>query len=330
VSPFWALISQPGGVLSHIRRLAPGGSMPLFGHRREAPMRNAAAGVPGLAEAAAAQGWQPLPGNPFDGHLEKAVHDITRAMYGAPRGMPRDGIGDTVFTDAFRGSISGRTVIVANAWTVIEPGLFQAGRGTPAAAVCAAELPSIMPLACVQSRRFPHMMTWRESPTGNPAFDDRFRVTTTPGNILQVLTPDVQQRIMARDDWVFWAERYLLGCVSKGAFRSAGEVSQRIAEVMDIVAAIPESVLPRQVDHSEDGLIARISQLTSIEDAMAMLQQLTPADREQLARSDTPLAAFADVRTPQEAMARFQALDPQRKMQLFAMFMRVEDTQRGG
>lgn len=36
--------------------------------------------------------------------------------------------------------------------------------------------------------------------------------------------------------------------------------------------------------------------------------------------------ALADVRTPQEAMARFQTLDPQRKMQLITMFMRVRDT----
>jgi hypothetical protein len=88
-------------------------------------------------------------------------------------------------------------------------------------------------------------------------------------------------------------------------------------------------VLPDHVDHSEDDLVARISQLTSLEDAMAMLQQLTPAERERLARSDTPLAALADVRTPQEAMARFKALDPQRKMQLITMFMRVKDA-RGG
>jgi hypothetical protein len=69
--------------------------------------------------------------------------------------------------------------------------------------------------------------------------------------------------------------------------------------------------------------------VTSIEDAMAILQQLTPDERERLARSDTPLAALADVRTPQEAMARFHALNPERKMQLITVFMRVRDT-RGG
>lgn len=41
------------------------------------------------------------------------------------------------------------------------------------------------------------------------------------------------------------------------------------------------------------------------------------------------LPALADVRTPQEAMARFKTLDPQRKIQLMVMFMKVRDSQRG-
>ena len=47
------------------------------------------------------------------------------------------------------------------------------------------------------------------------------------------------------------------------------------------------------------------------------------------ARSDSPLAALAGARTPQEAIARFKTLDPQRKMQLMVMFMKVRDTERG-
>ena len=66
-----------------------------------------------------------------------------------------------------------------------------------------------------------------------------------------------------------------------------------------------------------------------MDQGLALLQQLTPDERERLARSDSPLAALADVRTPQEAMARFKTLDPQRKMQLMAMFMKVRDSQRG-
>ena len=43
------------------------------------------------------------------------------------------------------------------------------------------------------------------------------------------------------------------------------------------------------------------------------LEQLSPDDRQRLAQSNTPLAAFADVATPEQAIARLESLDmPQR------------------
>ena len=72
------------------------------------------------------------------------------------------------------------------------------------------------------------------------------------------------------------------------------------------------------------GTAARISRLEDVDDAIAFLQDLTPAHRERLGRSDTPLAAFADVQTPEEAMARFRSLPESQRVQLLAMFMRVE------
>ncbi len=310
--------------------------MPLFRHHHDAPGPGRPGGAAALASLAATPGWQPAGDRPFDGHLEDAVAEINRAMHGAARtlGAVRlHGIrvGDTTFGDAYRGSIDGRAVIVANAWTNIGPEVRGSTGQMYGAAVCAVELPSILPAMYIQPRHFPPITHARENPTGDPAFDDRFLVAgmpvAAPGP--QMLTPDVQQQIMARDDWVFRAERYLLGCVSRGPFRDAGEVTQRIGEVMGIVTAIPASVIPAHVDHSQDGLIARVNRLTSMDQGLALLQQLTPDERERLARSDSPLAALADVRTPQEAMARFKTLDPQRKMQLMAMFMKVRDSQRG-
>ena len=74
-----------------------------------------------------------------------------------------------------------------------------------------------------------------------------------------------------------------------------------------------------------DDLAARIDKIESVEDALAFLQRLTPDDRRRLAQSNTPLAAFADVQTPEQAMARLQSLDAQHRMQLLAIFQRVED-----
>jgi hypothetical protein len=308
--------------------------MPLFSHHNEA-WEAVKDGVPGLAEVASAQGWLPADGKrPFDGQLEDAVHDMSRTLYGVAHltGSSDTRISPTFYRDAFRGTLSGRNVTVANAWTGVTPGLFGITGGMCGVAVCVAELPSVLPIGLIQPRRLPVIAHIRETPTGDPAFDDLYSVGSFAGfgvSQEQVLTPELRQLIMAHDDWIFRFERYLLACITKGPFRTVDNVTQRISEVLAFVGAIPASVMPDHVDHSSDDLIARISKLTGIEDAMAMLQQLTPDDRERLARSGTPLAAFADVQTPQQAIARFQSLDPQRRMQLMTMFMRVEDSQRG-
>jgi hypothetical protein len=280
-------------------------------------------------------GWQPVPGRPFDGHFEEVVHEVARILHGVPRGAGSDRmVGTTSFSDAFRTSIDGRAVTVANAWTGIEPGLFPGRQGPPGTAVCVVEITAVLPILSIQPRRFRGPAPHGETRSGNPVFDQNYQVTGLPATMTQrtglsgaqdVLTPEVQQRIMARDDWIFRAERYLFGCVSLGAFGSADQFGARIGEVLGIVSAIPGSVMPGRVDHSADDIAARISQINSVEDAIAFLQGLTPPEREQLARSATPLAAFADVQTPDQAMARFETLDPQARMQLMAMFMRVGD-----
>jgi hypothetical protein len=310
--------------------------MSLFRRHREPSDADTVSSVPspaGLADLAAAEGWQAAAERPFDGHLEDAVHEIARVMYNAPRELltkERLRVGETYFRDSYRTSIDQRTVIVANGWTNIQTEERFVPDHWRGVAVCAVELPSFLLLAGIYPRQFASVMRTRPIPTGDAEFDERFLIAASPDPpISQLVTEDVRRLIAARDDWAFPVERYLFGCVSKGAFQSADEVSARIREVLDIVAAFPESALPQRVDHATDDLIERISGLKSMEEAMAMLQNLTPEEREQLASSDSPLASFADVKSPQEAMARFKGLDQPTKMQLFAMFMRVKDSQGG-
>ncbi len=90
-------------------------------------------------------------------------------------------VGATTFGDAYRGSIGGRAVIVANAWTTIGPEVRGSTGEMYGAAVCAVELPSVLPIMYVQPRHFPPIAHVRESPAGNPAFDGRFLVAGMPG-----------------------------------------------------------------------------------------------------------------------------------------------------
>jgi hypothetical protein len=308
--------------------------VPLFRRQHGISMHDVGVPVPGLEAMAAAQGWQPVTGDPFDGHFGDVVHETTCTMYGFPPGMDTwqrkaVKIADTVYRDAYHLAVDGRKVMVANAWTNIQPESRYVDDDMKGVAVCAAELPTFLTLACVQPRRFKPMMPLHDTPTGNADFDARFITFAALGAEQQVLIPDVQRLVMARDDWAFRAERYLFGCISLGPFQSADDVTRRIADVLAIVAALPTSVVPDHIDHAADDLVARAAKLTSLDQALAFLQGLTPDERDRLAASDSPLAVMADVRTPEEAMARFQTLDEQKKMELFAMVMRVKDDQRG-
>lgn len=324
-----AMTAQPRGDDPASAFPPPGGGQRVLGQGHRDGMDRRQAGVPGLAQVAVGQGWRPLTGQPFDDQLAAAIHDISRVLLGVPPAMTGGSgapAGGTEYGDAFRGSIGGRTIIVANAWTTAGPepaagpGAGPGAPSQPGTAVCAVELPWVLPVACVQPRRYPALTRLPEAPTGNEAFDRRFAAAVLPGAGQHPLTWEVQQRILAREDWVFRAERYVLACVSAGAFQSVEQVSQRIGDVLAIAEGIGAAVTPVTVDDSDDELLARAGRLTSLEDAIAFLASLSPAERERLARSPAPVAALADVTTAQEAVSRFQALDQQRKMELIAMF----------
>lgn len=281
--------------------------------------------VPGLAAAAAARGWQPAPDQPFSRDLHDMLFDLTYDMYGVPRGSVGQDLGRNWkgigFHDAYRFSDAGRAGTVANARTRLEYEV-QAVMGAPMdAAVCAVELPAVLSSGLVQSRRYRPLLNLRATPTGNPAFDERFLSMLPPVGAVW-LTPEVQQRLLTHDDWVLLSFATSLVCVTQGAFASADEVLRRVDDVLELVAAIPSSVVPDHTDTSVDDLAARIAGIDSIEQAIAFLQGLSDGDRERLAHSDTPLAGFADVRTPEEAMARMQSLDQAKQMQLMGLFMR--------
>lgn len=283
--------------------------------------------VTGLAERAAASGWQPAPHPPVPQDLSDMLFDIALGMYGvgnvstASLTSTRSRV--VVCRDAFRFSDAGRPVTVANA-RAVRPGDAQLPLG-PAidVAYCAVDLPTILRPGVVYARRYHLRLHVRNTPVGDPAFDERYLVTGMLGSVAGTwLTPQVQQLILGHDDWVLVPFGTTMVCLSKGPFASADDVVRRIGEVLQLVAAIPTSVVPATVDHSVDDLAARIGRITTIEEGLAFLQQLSDADRERLAHSDTPLADFADVRTPEEAMARMQSLPQARQLQLMAMFAR--------
>ena len=279
--------------------------------------------VAGIAEAAASWGWEAVD-EPFHGGTTDLIKGAVRTLHGAFRTMqPTDDRAPRLlYHDAYRGTRGGRTVTVANAWIPIEA-VVAGGEHVEGAAVTAVELSTLLMIAGIEPRLRHQGIPGPEVPTGNPSFDSAYRVVGMARLAEGVVTPEMQQRISARDDWTFIAEDTTVISVCREPFATADEVSQRISDVLAIVAALPASVAPAQVDHSADDLLARIAHIDTIEQALAFLQQLSDADRQRLAASPTPLAKFADVRSPDEAIARMMALPEIERLQLLAMFQKA-------
>jgi hypothetical protein len=281
--------------------------------------------IAGIAEAASSWGWEAVD-EPFAGGTTDLIKGAVRTLHGAFRTMQPETDMPTsrlLFHDGYRGTRDGRAVTVANAWIAIEA-VVAGGRRLQGAALAAVELTTVLMIAGIEPRLRHHGIPGPEIPTGHASFDSAYRVVGMPGRAEGVVTEEMQQRISARNDWSFIAEETTLISVCREPFATADEVSQRISDVLAIVAALPASVAPAQVDHSADDLLARIANIDTVEQALVFLQQLSDADRQRLAASPTPLAKFADVRSPDEAIARMMALPETERLQLIAMFQKAD------
>jgi hypothetical protein len=281
--------------------------------------------IAGIADAALSWGWEAVD-EPFVGGTTDLIKGAVRTLHGVLRTTdPIDNrpAARLLFHDAYRGTQDGRAVTVGNAWLAIDA-VVAGGRRLEGCAVTAVELSTLLVIAGVEPRLRHHGIPGPEVPTGNPAFDSAYRVVGMPGLADGVVSPEMQRRISARDDWTFIAEDTTLISVCREPFATADEVSQRVSDVLAIVAALPASVAPAEVDHSADDLLQRIAHIDTLEQALAFLQQLTDADRQRLAASPTPLAKFADVRSPDEAIARMMALPELERLQVLAMFQKAD------
>ena len=230
------------------------------------------------------------------------------------------------FTDVFTGTIDGRAITVANVRTPMEAMSLNYMAKVHSTSLVVLEMTTLVPYSVEpRARHQAFHGLLREMPTGDAAFDAAFRVA---GLIAMGESPfasaEVRQRIAAHNDWIFTFDGPLLACIGREAFEAGDELTDRVHEVIGVVTAFPESVAPSKVDHSVDDLLVRIGELDSVEDAIAFLGTLTPEDRQRLAQSPTPLAKFADVRTPDEITARFMELDVNSRLQVLAMFEKTQ------
>jgi hypothetical protein len=262
--------------------------MGLFGrHPRQEPSPSAPPGqasqpgrltVAGLAEFAAAQRWEAVSGAPLDGITQELVHDATRSMYGAPRSNTyyRLKVGSTSYHDCYRGSAGGHQFLVANAWTSVVD--------LCAVSVCRVRLSWFLgEPVWAEPARYPKIVPARELETGDPAFDRQFRVRGAhPRTVAELMSADVRALMMARDDWFFAFGADMLLCICRQGYRSAEDVTGRLAELAGIAAALP----PPSAQHAAAQPIVLSTGVVfdpaHLEDWKAALAALPPGQRQQL------------------------------------------------
>jgi len=251
-------------------------------------------------------------------------------MLGMGRADPRAYGGQskqhTHYHDAWQFRAGDRDVTVANAWTPTARPKLPLGTFVEApTAVCAVEVPAPLPFSGIESRRFNPSTIVREVATGVAELDARFRVLAGAGRVgPDVFPPELVAQIVSRDDRSFLTLGLSFVSVRLGAFRDVDEVVAGVEETLAIVRAIPASVLPTVIDRTGDDLAQRIAKLDSVDDTLTLLQSLTDDDRSQLAASQSPLASFAWIRTPEEALEHFNSLNESQRMAVLAMVMRGE------
>jgi hypothetical protein len=217
-----------------------------------------AAGVPGLAAYAASLGWRPLGGQPFGEPMSERLRPVIGSLYApavpppaAPSGAPFTGqgaaLGPVAFRDAYGGPIDCWGVAVATGQATVAG---QARTGLPQqVALCAVTLPAILPLACVQPRRYPAMFAGQPAQTGDREFDELFLVQAPAGEAGSVLRPHVRQLLIDGGEAVVLTERHLLALVRKGGFISAEAAREQVNALLDILMAIPDWVLSPRASH---------------------------------------------------------------------------------
>ena len=300
--------------------------MSLFKRQPKTPAPRG--GVAGLPELARARGWTAVDGVPFGPGLVDQIWHATWTVYDRRERLSPGAGNDPMasvpnFHDAYRGEVDGRRIVVANHQTNLATVTLY---DWEAAAVCAVELGTLFPVLLIKGHGRPYHGLMKFVPVGSAAFDERFDVVMAP--VIEpgaVLTAEVQQRIMSHDDWAFLGDDDWLVCVRRAPFETADDVSALLDEVLGVVHALPASMVPTTIDRSVDDLAARIEKINTLEDGLAFLEPFSDDDRKRLAASDTPLAPFADVRTPDEAMARLQSLDVPQRMKLLGMFERLDE-----
>ena len=210
--------------------------------------------IDGMAELAASRGWTgPTTDPTFDNEVTEYTHEMLRNLWGYSRQIERGGdSGISIdsqnrFTNVFHGTVDGRAFTIANTrLNVSRYGTIGLERDADAwASVCAMKMPMVLPPLYVNLHKCPPYrgLFLKHSDFESEQFNRRFNVeSVNPKLASDVITPQVMELLLTRDDWAFSYQMGTLICLCANGLHSAADYQQRVEVMTKLISLLPEFV----------------------------------------------------------------------------------------
>ena len=253
--------------------------------------------IPGVAELASSKGWTgPTTDPQFDNQATDYTHEMSRNLWGYSRAQTTDTSyaisPDNTYTNIFHGQLDGRAFTIGNTRINVKKSHFSPGvKGDTTGSVCTVKLPITLPPLFVNLKHCAPFTGFlmKHVDLESEQFNRTFSVATmNPKYAVDVITPQVMEILLTRDDWVFAYELDTLICVCASGLHTAEDFSERADAMAKLVSLIPHFVADDdalKMPTLPDGTVLgpHMSKADQ-QKAYATIMAMSPEEREAFAR----------------------------------------------
>ncbi|HVN52502.1 MAG TPA: DUF3137 domain-containing protein [Acidimicrobiales bacterium] len=262
-------------------------------HERISALPGGADPIPGLDALARSRGWEgPTTQTRFDNEVTRYAHEMLRNLWGYPRGAEEGETTapiapDNIYTNLFHGQVDGKDLTIGNTRLNVAPFHLPGLHAEPLASVCVLRLSMTMPPLFINlHHRRPYSgLFLKKVDFESEEFNRTFVVEASdPKYATDVITPQVMEVVLTREDWTFAFLMDHLVCLSASGLHTADDYAQRADTVARIASLIPGFVADDdaiKLPTLPDGTVLR-PEMTEDEQqkAMAAFMAMAPDERE--------------------------------------------------
>jgi hypothetical protein len=268
--------------------------------------------ISGMAELAASKGWSGPSTDPqINNQVTEYTHEMLRNLWGHSRQTESGSSSISIdpqnrFSNVFHGIIDGRVFTIANTrLNVSRYGTFGPEHGADGwASVCAMHMPMTLPPLYVnlhKCRPYRGLML-KHSDFESEQFNRTFNVDSVNLKLASdVITPQVMEILLTRDDWAFAYQMDTLICLCANGLHSAADYQARVDAVSKLIDLLPGFV-------AEDDAL----KMPTMPDGTVLSPSMSDEDREKVMAQ--VMAMSPEERTEYMRKAEFDGMESFAKM----------------